>query len=311
MNILIKYEPDNPIWKEFTPSVPANLIFNEKPTDEEIACADIIMGNLPTARLEEKAVNLKMLQLDSAGVGENYRLCAPGKGIRVFSATGSYGRCIAEHMIGLMLGIQKNLFIYRDMQHEHHWEKLGFVDSFEGCSVLVIGMGNLGGEFAKLCHALGARVTGICRTVHECPGYCEKVGVEADIDAFLPQADIVYLAMPATDATKGIITRERIFSMKKGAILLNACRGSVIDQEALCDALDEGHLLGAGLDVTDIEPLPKDSRIWSCKNAVITPHISGTQRASHANVIRLAIKNINTYLEGGQPVNEVSFERQY
>jgi phosphoglycerate dehydrogenase-like enzyme len=286
--------------------------FNTKPTDEEVAAAEIIFGNLPLNRYS-LAKNLRFVQLQSAGVGNLAELCAPGRGIRLCNATGSYGLTITEHMFGMLLGLVRKLFRYRDQQREGSWKDCGYVQSVYGSKVLVIGMGDIGSEFAKRCKAFGADVTGIRRSEAPCPEYCDRVGVQKDADQYLPDADIVFLCMPETPQTVKFMNRDRIFSMKKGAILLNAGRGTAVDTDALVEALQCGHLSGAGVDVTDPEPLPPEHPLWQCENAIVTPHVAGWfyLRRTHDNVVGIAARNIRAYLDGKPLESEVEYERGY
>lgn len=312
-HILVSMEVNEAHRRLFEQTAPeCAWIFSRKPSDAELAEAEIIVGNLPAARLEQ-AKNLRLYQLNSAGVGDALALCRPGRGVRVCKATGSYGLAISEHMFGMLLSLQKRLVQYRDQQRDGLWRDLGPVKSIYGSNVLVIGMGDIGGEFARRCKAFGAQVTGIRRSAGACPDYCDRVGVQADADRYLPEADIVFLCMPETPETMGFMSRKRIFSMKKGAILLNAGRGTAVDTDALTDALRANHLFGAGLDVTCPEPLPAEHPLWQCENALITPHVSGYYhlQQTHDNIVRLACDNIRAYLDGRPLRSEVDYERGY
>lgn len=288
------------------------FVFAENPSDAEIQWAEVLFGNVPVARLRG-AEHLRMVQLQSAGVGEHRALCAPKRGIRLCTASGAYGLAIAEHMFGILLGLQKRLFAYRDQQFSGTWQDLGSVRSLFGATVLVVGLGDIGGEFARRCKAFGASVTGIRRSLGVCPEYCDAVGVQADADAWIPRADVVFLCMPETEQTKRFMDRGRIARMKPGAILLNAGRGSAIDTDALVDALREGRLFGAGLDVTDPEPLPRDHPLWQCQNVCVTPHVSGGLHLeqTHDRIVSIACENLRAYLEGTRLKNEVNYERGY
>ena len=284
--------------------------FATAPTDEMLARAEVVVGNLPVRRLTELAA-LRLIQLQSAGVGDYRALCAPGRGVRVCTASGAYGLAISEHMFGLLLGLQKRLFAYRDRAGQ--WRDLGAVRSVSGANVLIIGLGNIGGAFARRCKAFGARVVGIRRSAGPCPEECDAVGMQADIDRWLPEADVVFLCVPETRDTVRLFDRRRIFSMKPGAILLNAGRGTAVETDALVDALNAGRLFGAGLDVTDPEPLPADHPLWACPNACITPHVSGGLhlRQTHDAIVRIACANIRAYAAGKPLTNEVDYERGY
>lgn len=314
-NILIAMKVDDNHKEQLCAAADGEkVVFELHPSDEQIAEAEVIVGNILPARLE-RAEKLKFVQLHSAGVGAYRELCAPGrdKNLLLCTANGSYGLAIAEHMFGMLLGLQKRLFNYRDQQYGGKWEDLGCVRSVSESNVLVVGMGDIGGSFAQRCKAFGAKVSGIRRSQGECPEYCDRAGGKEMLDAWLPEMDIVFLCMPETDETMSLFNRERLFSMKKGAILLNAGRGSAVDTDALVDALNAEVLAGVGLDVTNPEPLPADHPLWACPNACITPHVSGGMhlQQTHDNIVRLACANIRAYLNGGKLKNLFDYERGY
>lgn len=133
------------------------------------------------------------------------------------------------------------------------------------------------------------------------------------IDELLPKADVVALSLPNTKETYKMFDAKRIAKMRDKAVLLNVGRGTCIDTEALCDALESGKLMGAGLDVTDPEPLPSDHRLWKIKNAIITPHVSGDYhlKETHNRIVRIAIDNLKAYANGEDMRNLVDFSTGY
>ena len=152
---------------------------------------------------------------------------------------------------------------YIEGQKEAKWVNLGDVRSIFGSTILVIGTGNLGAEFAKRVQAMGAKVIGVRRNGNQnIDGFDEMYNVN-DLDNLLPKADVIALNLPGTDETTGILTKERIESLKEQALIMNVGRGSAIDQDALNNALRNGKIAGAALDVTYPEPLPKEHSLWS------------------------------------------------
>ena len=133
------------------------------------------------------------------------------------------------------------------------------------------------------------------------------------IDELLPEADVVALSLPNTNGTYKMFSKEKLDLMKKNSVLLNVGRGNVLDTEALCDAVKCGHLLGAGLDVTDPEPLPKNHRIWDIDNIIITPHISGGYHIKETleTILEISIHNLNNLLNDEKLMNIVDFSTGY
>lgn len=288
------------------------LIPAETVTDEDIAWADAILGNVQPGLLKS-AENLKWLQTSSAGV-EFYT--APGvmpEGAALTNATGAYGLAISEHMLGMLLTIYKKLELYRDSQLKENWSEQGEVRTLLGSTVLVMGMGDIGGSFGRLCKALGAYVIGLRRSDGTKPSYADEVHLTGELNKLLPRADVVAVTLPGTPQTRGMLDRERIALMKPGAVVLNVGRGYVIDTEALCDALESGRLGGAGLDVTEPEPLPKGHRLWSIPTAVVTPHVSGGYhlRETHERIVDIFVENLGRFLRGEELKNMVDFATGY
>ena len=178
-----------------------------------------------------------------------------------------------------------------------------------GATVLVAGAGHVGSAFAQLCKALGAgRTIGLKRTVNiPVPGFDELFPL-SELDRLLPQADVVALTLPHTPETDGMMDRARLSSMKEDAVLLSAGRGSVLDQDALVELMNGGHLWGAALDVTTPEPLPEDSPLWDVPNLLLTAHVAGGLRlpVTRENCVRLALENLRRYLAGEPLKNVVS-----
>ena len=280
--------------------------------DEAWENAVVILGG-PSAAELAKCRKLRWVQLGSAGV-DFY--CRPGvlpESVMLTNATGSYGHAISEYMVGATLMVMKNLHLYRDNQATGAWLDRGNVKSVTSSKVLVIGMGDIGGEYARRMHALGASVTGITRTPREKPVYADRMGLLGDLDALLPEYDVVAMALPNTAETVGLMDVRRLSLMKKGAILVNVGRGSAVDTEALCDVLESGHLQGAVLDVTAPEPLPSDHRLWHIPGAVITPHISGGyhMRETYENIMAIFTENLGRFVRGEELGHQVDRSTGY
>ena len=281
-------------------------------TQEDVDWAQVILGNVPAAMLHGSPA-LEWLQTNSAGVEAYIQPGVLAGDTLLTNATGAYGLAIAEHMLGMLLELFKKLELYRDAQKSGAWQSQGAVKAVYGSTVLVLGMGDIGGEFAARCKALGAKVIGVRRSPRPCPEYADEVHLLEDLDSLLPHADVVAITLPGTDATRGLMSRERLAKMKEGAVLLNVGRGFIVDTEALCDALERGHLSGAGVDVTDPEPLPPTHRLWNIPTAVVTPHISGFYhlRETHERIVGIFLENLR-HFQAGEPLrNLVDFATGY
>ena len=291
---------------------PQEALPGQPVTQEDVDWAQVILGNVPATMLHGSPA-LEWLQTNSAGVEAYIQPGVLAGDTLLTNATGAYGLAIAEHMLGMLLELFKKLELYRDAQTSGAWQSQGAVKAVYGSTVLVLGMGDIGGEFAARCKALGAKVIGVRRSPRPCPEYADEVHLLEDLDSLLPQADVVAITLPGTDATRGLMSRERLAKMKEGAVLLNVGRGFIVDTEALCDALERGHLSGAGVDVTDPEPLPPTHRLWNIPTAVVTPHISGFYhlRETHERIVGIFLENLR-HFQAGEPLrNLVDFATGY
>ena len=281
-------------------------------SEDMLVDADVILGNVPHQMLA-CCEHLKLMQLNSAGT-DGYTVEDVLKpGTHLANATGAYGLAISEHMLAMLLMLMKKLDVYHDQQRQAEWKDAGGVTSVYGSTTLVLGLGDIGGEFAARVKALGSHVIGIRRTGGEKPPYVDEIDTTENFKKYVPQADIIAMSLPGTPATYHIVDREVFGLMKPGAILLNVGRGTAIDPSALYDALQSGKLGGAGIDVTEPEPLPKDSPLWQCENLLITPHISGGFHLPETfeRIVRICGDNLEAIANGTPIRNEVDFATGY
>ncbi len=278
-------------------------------TEADLAQVDILFGNVRPALLHA-AKNLKLLQLFTAGT-DGYLAALP-EGCLLANTTGAFGLAISEHLLALLLTLLKRLHQYRDNQRQGEWRDRGSVNSLEGASVVVLGLGDIGGEFARKCKALGAYVIGVRRTDAVKPDYIDELVLTGALDSVLPRAEVLAMALPGTGDTVHILDAQRIALLPDGAIVLNVGRGSAIDQDALADAI-EARGLRAGLDVTDPEPLPPEHRLWSLEDCLITPHVSGFFHLKKTldRMVMIAAENIARFNAKQAPINLIDPQTGY
>lgn len=283
---------------DIAPNAPFVFTTAKDATPEQVRSARILLGKVPPALLADAPL-LAWMQLDSAGT-DGYTGGVLPAGVRLTNASGAYGLAIAEHMLAMALSLMKKLPDYGCNQTQAQWHDEGAVMSLFGMRVLVVGLGDIGTEFASRCHALGARVRGVRRVPRPAPAGVDAVVGLDRLDDELPEADLVALCLPSTAETRHLFDAPRLARMKPGAILLNVGRGNVLDQDALADALEGGRLAGAGLDVTDPEPLPEDHRLWRAPRLILTPHVSGGWHLPETKerIVRLMADNLRRFLAG-------------
>lgn len=275
-------------------------------TDEAIATADVIVGNLPPARLT-LARNLRLLQLNSAGHDAYAKPGIMPAGAALANAVGAYGQAVSEHVFAMVLMLMKHLDGYRDDQRARRWTDRGPVTTMAGAQVLVLGAGDIGQHFAQLAHAHGAHVQGVRRHLGAVPGGFESIHAMDELPKLLPKADVIAAFLPSSPATRDLVDAEFLARCKPTAYFANGGRGDLVVQADLIDALERGVIAGAVLDVTTPEPLPADDPLWSAPNLLITPHVAGQFHLYTVldNVARIAAENLRR-LQAGEPlVNEV------
>lgn len=275
-------------------------------TNEQVAAAEVIVGNLPPARLAA-ARGLRLLQLNSAGYDDYLAAATLPAGAMLASASGAYGQAVSEHMLAMLLSMMKRLPAYRDAQRAHEWVDLGSVTSLSGARVLVLGAGDIGTHFARLCAALGARVTGVRRRPSEPHAPFSAMGTFDELTELLPQADVVASVLPSAPGTRRLADATFFSAMHGGAFFVNAGRGDLVVADDLIAALESGHLAGAALDVTDPEPLPADHPLWDAPGALVTPHVSGWYHlpVTLDNIVGIAAENLARLARGEKPRNLV------
>ena len=278
----------------------------------EIASADVIIGNLIPMLIKESP-RLKLMQLTSAGADAYVKPGVLAKGTVLCNSTGAYNKTVSQHALAVTLAMQKKLYLYRDNQNENLWRDEGEVGSIADSTVLVMGLREIGIAYAKMCKALGAYVIGVKRRPSACPEGIDEVYTMDRLDEVLPKADIVFSILPGTSATYHIYTAERFRLMKKSAIFINCGRGDAVENEVLFDALKNGEIAAASIDVAEGEPLPADSPLWGLKNLFITPHVAGFFHIPDTLEIitDIACHNLNAYLTGGSYRNIVDFSTGY
>lgn len=301
-------ESDQKILEAAAPQ--ADFYYGRDP--EKLAEAEVILGNVQPELLG-RCRNLKWLQLNSAGADA---YCKPGilpERVQLTNSTGAYGQALSEHMLALLLAMMKKLYLYHDNQKAHQWKDEGTVTSLEDATVVVVGFGNIGRAFGRLCKLLGARVIGIRRHRGAVPGEADEMGTLEDLLGLLPRADVVASVLPGTPETTHLYDARMFAAMKPGAWFINCGRGNAVVQDDLRQALRNGHLSGAALDVTDPEPLPADDPLWDTPNLVITPHISGDHHLARTwdNVVNIAATNLKHYLAGEPLDNPVDRKTGY
>jgi phosphoglycerate dehydrogenase-like enzyme len=255
--------------------------------------------------------------MHAAGAGvERYDLPQiAARGVMLTNASGVSAPNMAEHVLGMMIALTRRFPRLLRAQTRREWRDEAThreVGELLGQTVLIVGIGEIGRAVARRASAFGMRVDGLRRRADESPpAEFDRVFAIEDLHGALPNADHVVVTLPNTPRTRGLFDAAAFAAMKPGAAIYNVGRGPVIDTRALVSALESGHLGGAGLDVTDPEPLPADSPLWDLENVLITAHTSGATPRYWERQADLIAENIHRIQRGDAPRNLVDLEAGY
>jgi D-2-hydroxyacid dehydrogenase (NADP+) len=284
------------------------------PTEDDVRDVDAIVGwELPSHMLRA-ANRLRWMHAAGAGV-EHYDLAQiAARGVMLTNSRGVSAPNMAEHVLGMMIALTRRFPRLLRAQIQHEWRDEAThreVGELQGQTVLIAGMGEVGRAVAQRAVAFGMRVNGLRRRADGLPAGFDQVFAIGDLHAALANADHVVVTLPNTPRSAGLFDAAAFAAMKPGAAIYNVGRGPVIDTAALIAALASGHLGGAGLDVTDPEPLPADSPLWDMENVLITAHTSGATPRYWERQADLIAENIRRIQRGDAPRNLVDLEAGY
>ncbi len=289
--------------------------FDRLPT--ELPDTHIFVGS--TLRAEQFAIakKLQWVHSTSAGVTQLMYPELRESGIVVTNASGIFSVPMAEHTIGLILALARNLpDSFRQQQQalwsqQDLWDKPQHLTEVNGTLLLIVGYGSIGREVAQRAQALGMRVWGVTRSGRGDLAHAEKIFAASELNKLLPDADFVLLCAPETAETKTMIAAPQLAVMKPGARLINVGRGSLLEEAALIAALESGALGGAAIDVADTEPLPSSNPLWRAPNLLITPHTSAVSERLWHRETKLLMKLLEQWFDGRELSNRVDFTRGY
>ncbi len=292
----------------------------------QLATGDDFIRALPGAKAavawsmtpEEYAAANDLRWFQSIGAGVE-RVLLPGmreNGLVVTNTSGIHSSNISEHVLSLMLAFARQLPTQLEGQARREWrdsaEIRNAIFELAGSTLLVVGFGDIGRALARKANALDMQVIGVRRNpVGEVPAYADRIVGLDQIEDVVGEADHVAICLPQTPGTTGLFNSDLIGRMKPGAYLYNIGRGPIVDTGALVSALASGHLAGAGLDVTDPEPLPAGSPLWNDKRVIITSHTAGSTPHFWSRITEILVDNISRFQKGESLVNVVDYDTGY
>lgn len=259
----------------------------------------------------DQAPRLKFVQSISAGINQYGVEKFQEAGVRLASAAGVNANAVSEHAMAHILSFSRLMHTGRDNQNQKYYRGMISTiaqreDELGGKTILIVGLGRIGKRLARLAKAFDMHVIGTKRTSDVEIDNVDTVYSSDQFKTVVAIADFVALTCPLTAETEGLVDADVLASMKPSSYLINMSRGAVVDETALIDALQNGQIAGAGLDVFAEEPLPQDSPLWEMENVIVTPHSAGETQRYEDNVIDILLENLSRLERGeNQLVNQV------
>ncbi len=283
---------------------------SDEQTRASIVDADVAFSSRIEPHHLAAAGRLRWIHSPAAGVGSMLFPSMVASPVVMTNSRGVSAGTIAEHVVAVTLVLFRDMRLAWRRQSEGRWAQDEFntgrsVRTLRGSRTLVVGLGAIGSETARLLAAFGAEVTGIRRRVDlPRPAGVQTVRPPAALMDALAESDLVVIAAPHTPQTRHLIGAAELARMKPGSVLVNVSRGSLVDECALVDALDKGLLGAAALDVFEAEPLPRESPLWTHDRVLVTPHVSGFQQHYWRDATALFAENLRRF-STGEPLRNV------
>ena len=273
--------------------------------ESSMAGAEVLLTwNMPTENLDQVAPNLKWIHCIGAGVEHMLPMDWLPDNVTLTNNKGVHAAKAGEFGLMAILMLHSHMPAIATNQGKRVYESL-YCSPIAGKTVVVLGTGSLGGSGAKMIKPLGVNTIGVNRSGRDVEG-CDRCVTTAQLDEVLPLADYLLIATPDTPETRGLMDKRRLDMMKPTAGIINIGREAVMDYDALCNKLEESSLGGAILDVFDPEPIAPDSRLWTTKNLIITPHISADDGDAYIPLtLGLFFQNMQLFLAGKPLLNPI------
>ena len=285
--------------------------WDEENFNSSMLNSDILVAwDFPTSNLKKIAPNLKWIHCIAAGIEHLLPLDWMYDKLVLTNNSGVHSKKAGEYGLMSVLMLQNHMPKIITNQKNKKFISL-FSNPIAGKNIVLVGTGSLGSSMAKLVEPLGANIIGVNKRGKPVVG-CSKVITIDKLDTVLPEADILYLALPETSETKNLIDRKRLNLLKPACGIVNIGRQSVLDYEVLCEKLNKQEIAGAILDVFTTEPIESSSKLWHTPNLVITPHVSSDDNGNYVKMtLDLFVKNLKLFIANKELVNQIDKTQGY
>jgi phosphoglycerate dehydrogenase-like enzyme len=274
----------------------------------EVADADVFYG-IPTLDVVKAGKKLRWIQSSSAGVEYTARIPELVESdILLTNTRGAHGPSIGEHTFALLFALTRKLPDVLDGQKEHQWLRPDLYRSCRevyGSTMGIIGFGQIGRAVAQRARGFDMEVLAVDAHAKDGAPWVEEVWPMSQLPDLLARSMVVVVSAPLTSSSRRLLNAEMLRQMQPGAYLIVVSRGGIVDETALVEALREGRLAGAGLDVTEVEPLPADSPLWDAPNIIITPHTAGSSSEKERRCVEILCDNLQRFANGEELNNLV------
>lgn len=309
MRIVLCYPVEKRHYEQISDVAPtAELVdAGQQHIAREILRADIFCGHAKVPIDWEGVVRegrLKWIQSSAAGLDHCLVPDVIRSDIVVTSASGVLADQVAEHALALVLALTRSLYVFFQAQQAREFIRRPTLDLHHS-TVGIVGLGGVGRRIAEVISPFKTRILAVDAFPLDKPKHVEALWPAERLPELLAKVDVVFLSAPLTSVTRGMIDRRALATMKRGALLVNVARGPLVVEADLVEALQNGHLAGAALDVTEEEPLAMSSRLWDIRNVIITPHVGGQSRLRIDQMTDFFCDNLRRYLQDRPLVNLV------
>ncbi|MCD0461243.1 D-2-hydroxyacid dehydrogenase [Roseiconus lacunae] len=306
MRIVLCYPVGEKHIRQIQEAAPEYEVINagQERIDELLPTAEIFIGHAKVPVNWDRVLDAgKLRWIQSSAAGLDHCL-VPGvianDQITVSSASGLFAPQVAEQTFSLLFGVIRRAPLFFRAEKKREFVRLP-TDDLRGKTVGIVGLGGNGRTLTRMLAPWDVRLIATDHYPVNCPPEVDALWQDDQLDHLLSQSDVVILTLPLNNATRGLFDHDRFAKMKRGSYLINVARGAVVKEAALCEALQSGQLAGAGLDVTEVEPLPEESPLWDDPKVMISPHVGAQSYRRVDDSTRLAAINLKRY-QAGLPV---------
>lgn len=309
MRIVLCYPVEPQHVEAISAAAPGCEVVNagQERVDELLPTADIFVGHAKVPVDWDRVMDagrLRFIQSSAAGLDHCLVPRVIDSEVLVASASGLFAPQVAEQTFALLMGLLRRLPIFFRAEARREFIRRP-TDDLRGKTVGIVGLGGNGRMIAKMLAPWSVTVIATDFFPTAKPAEVAELWPHDRLEELLAASDIVILALPLNDHTRGLLDEERMACMRPGSYLVNVARGAIVVESALINQLESGHLSGAGLDVTEVEPLAEASRLWDDERVIITPHVGAQSSRRVDDTTELACENLKRYLAGEQPYNRV------